>query len=452
MYLPGECYNVYFHEADARIKSRLFFALGNKGKKRFLQQHAHTNLNTVKFKFFHDACEQLFKREKNYIIERIQIYNASHRDRESLESFYLRLAGQASKCGWTEEIGKEVIRDIFIVKMRFSDIQRELCIRPGATVDDTLKSALLQEKGYVTASTLQKQNPSTTSNSANFTNSSNQFWVKQEPLMSIQSKNNVQNRMNRALGKGNFKPKNHQDQSNTQSKPCYFCGRRFTPEHKSKCQARGATCRNCGKKGHFAKCCNSNQVANVEQPDPDEEQDRNFIDSDSEENYSVLKISVAALQTETVKNLEVINSATGKTKCLRTTLKTRGSLFSATVDTGSPASFVNKRTAETLLQKDPNAKIISLDKNPLSTTYVDYNHKPIKLFGILEIDIYSNGWRLQGAKLLISENRTRCLLGLDIQPDLGIVTSQLKPPKNSINAISEEQENESVDLLEEQIH
>ena len=44
---------------------------------------------------------------------------------------------------------------------------------------------------------------------------------------------------------------------------------------------------------------------------------------------------------------------------------------------------------------------------------------------------------------LISENRTRCLLGLDIQPDLGIVTTQLKPPKNAIYAISEEQENES---------
>ena len=110
---------------------------------------------------------------------------------------------------------------------------------------------------------------------------------------------------------------------------------------------------------------------------------------------------------------------------------------------GSPTSFVNKRTAKTLLQKDPNARIISLDKNPLSTTYVDYNHKPIKLFGILEIDIYSNGWKLQGAKILISENRTRCLLGLDIQPDLGIVTTQLKPPKNAIYAISEEQENES---------
>ena len=86
--------------------------------------------------------------------------------------------------------------------MKFSDLQSELCIRLGITVNDTLKSALLQEKGYVTANTLQKQNPSVASNSTSFINSSNQFRVKQEPLMSIQTKNNVQNRMNGSLGKG----------------------------------------------------------------------------------------------------------------------------------------------------------------------------------------------------------------------------------------------------------
>ena len=61
--------------------------LRNEGKKKFLQQHVHTNLNSVKFKFFHDACEQLFNREKNYIIERMQKYNASQGEKESLESF-----------------------------------------------------------------------------------------------------------------------------------------------------------------------------------------------------------------------------------------------------------------------------------------------------------------------------------------------------------------------------
>ena len=119
-------------------------------------------------------------------------------------------------------------------------------------------------------------------------------------------------------------------------------------------------------------------------------------------------------------------------------------MFSATIDTGSPSSFVNKRAAEILLAKDPNARIISLDRNPINTTYVDYNYKPIKFFGILEIDIYSTGENLKAQN---SENRTRCLLALHIQPELGIVTTKLKPPKNSINANSEEQENESAELI-----
>ena len=41
--------------------------------------------------------------------------------------------------------------------MRYKYIQRELCIRPGTTSKETLKSALLQERGAQTASNLQKQ-------------------------------------------------------------------------------------------------------------------------------------------------------------------------------------------------------------------------------------------------------------------------------------------------------
>ena len=80
-----------------------------------------------------------------------------HTDRESLEAVYLRLTGQAALCGWTIDQEKEVVRDIFIAKMRYKDIQRELCIRPWATPEETLKSALLQEKGAQTATDLQKQ-------------------------------------------------------------------------------------------------------------------------------------------------------------------------------------------------------------------------------------------------------------------------------------------------------
>ena len=84
-----------------------------------------------------------------------------------------------------------MIRVIFKVYLKFVDIQRELSVNPGLNIDETPKSALLKEKGYVTSNTLQK-NPSSST-------SENLFRFKQDPNMSIQLRNNVQNWINIAL-------------------------------------------------------------------------------------------------------------------------------------------------------------------------------------------------------------------------------------------------------------
>ena len=61
---------------------------------------------------------------------------------------------------------------------------------------------------------------------------------------------------------------------------------------------------------------------------------------------------------------------------------------------------------------------------PIDISYVDYNHKPMELFGALVTDISSLGWKVKSAKFLISENRTRCLLDLDLQDATGVKTTQ----------------------------
>ena len=51
-----------------------------------------------------------------------------------------------------------------------------------------------------------------------------------------------------------------------------------------------------------------------------------------------------------VRKLEVVNAATGKLRSIQITLRCGQTFFKATVDTGSPASFVNKRTADYILK------------------------------------------------------------------------------------------------------
>ena len=123
------------------------------------------------------------------------------------------------------------------------------------TREETVKSALLQEKGSVTAFTLQKQvglaGPwNLNCNSSQ--NYSNLFKIKQEPTLSVQRKKNNQSRTIRAQNsRERFDNRPNQNQSR-ESKPCYFCAKNFSPNHKLSWPAKNATCKKCNKNGHFA--------------------------------------------------------------------------------------------------------------------------------------------------------------------------------------------------------
>ena len=435
---PRVAPGVYFYEVEQRIKSRLFFSLGSEGRKRFLQSYPHADVSAISFQEFHEFGVLLFRKMKKYIIERLQIYNAVHTERISLEVFCLRLVGQAALCDWTIDQEKEVVRDIFIAKMWYKDIQRELCIRPGTTPEETLKSALLQEKGAQTATDLQKQFGSSSAMGSFYhsgSNSAQSTRIKQEPTFSVQGKK-LSDRINRAQ-----KNKSKGNANTEKAKLCYFCGNRFPENHKQSCPARNVTCRICSKKGHFAKCCNSKNVANVEvESDETTEENCNFITSDSDSELAVVSVAVE----ESRNSFEsVVNAATGKLHCIQITLRCGKTFFKATVDTGSPASFVNERSADYIVKSVPSAKVFGEQECPIETVYVDYNRKRIELMGTLIVDVSSLGWHVKSVKFLISENRTRCLLGLDLHSQLGVRTTQDRPERPLVGEVSQSNTNET---------
>ena len=112
-------------------------------------------------------------------------------------------------------------------------------------------------------------------------------------------------------------------------------------------------------------------------------------------------------------------------------------IFKATIDTGSPASSINKKTANILVKTGANVKLLSSSEMPIDTHYDDYNRRTIKLFGTLVADVSSLGWQINSAKFLVSENRTQCSLGLDFRSSLGVQTTQTRPtPINEISSPS----------------
>ena len=132
--------------------------------------------------------------------------------------------------------------------------------------------------------------------------------------------------------------------------------------------------------------------------------DCNFIDADydSEPEYGVLQLESAVR----IDSIELLKSNKGKPRSLSIQLRTGQSFFYSTVDTGSPVSFLDKRTCDLILQRNPSIQFPDITRYPIDTLYVDYNEKPIRLLGSICLPISSSGWKVEEACFLVSENRT----------------------------------------------
>ena len=334
-------------------------------------------------------------------------------ENDIFSSFYARLSAQIALCNWHHAQERDTWKDLLIGHIRDVDVEQQL-IKAKVDLEDTFKLAMECEKGASTSAQFQKLLPHNQFSST--------IKVKQEPTFSIQS----------SRGKRNT-PQNQSNRQNTQSnkgnKACYFCGNSLSPEDRRSCPAREVTCNLCKKRGHFAKCCNSSR-RRVNLVDDSEEVtdpsiDCNFIDADydSEPEYSVLQIESAVR----IDSIELLKSNKGKPRSLSIQLRTGSSFFYTTVDTGSPVSFLNKRSCDLTLQRNPSFQFRDIARYPINTLYIDYNKKkPIRLLGSVCLPISSSGWKVEEACFLVSENRTRNLLGLDLQDQFGVVTTQLR--------------------------
>ena len=109
-------------EAESRMKSRLFFAMGNEGRRQFADSFPHTDISNIPFREFHTGCETLFKVEREYTVERIKLYNMVFMlENDTLSYFYARLSAQVALCDWPNDQEKEILKDLLIGRIREVD-------------------------------------------------------------------------------------------------------------------------------------------------------------------------------------------------------------------------------------------------------------------------------------------------------------------------------------------
>ena len=124
------------------------------------------------------------------------------------------------------------------------------------------------------------------------------------------------------------------------------------------------------------------------------------------------------------------NPRSQQIKSLKALIRIDHQIIKITIDTGSSVSFLNWATAKQILEYSKNTKFIPWENLNLTAQFVDYNKQPINIMGAITTTIRSAGWEVMGASFLITERRTRIILGLDLQCKVGIHTTQKLAPKD----------------------
>ena len=122
------------------------------------------------------------------------------------------------------------------------------------------------------------------------------------------------------------------------------------------------------------------------------------------------------------------NPKSEQIKSLQALVRIDNQIINMTIDTGSPVSFLNWATTKQILEECPKTKFIPAKSLNLSAHFVDYNKQPILILVGMKADIRSAGWEVKGASFLVTERRTRCILGLDLQSKIGIHTIKRTSP------------------------
>ena len=228
------------------------------------------------------------------------------------------------------------MRYVFIVNMYNKEVQQKLCTEPKETIPETLQFTISYGKEAMRQQSFDKlEKPN----------------IKAGPI----EINNINTGVKR------WGP----------TQKCFRCEAPFSPQHLKECKAIGITCMKCGKKGHFAKCCQTKGAGNfakirkvIKAPAQRIQRIDEWEDSSS---GSVLEDDKIVLTIDGNENGQFSTSG-----------KINGNPFKTMVDSGSPVTIFEIEEIKRIMKK----KTLFIRRQlPEDEEYVDFNKKKLNLLG-----------------------------------------------------------------------
>ena len=182
-----------------------------------------------------NILKELYNKPKNVIFARHLLATCKQESGQTLDQYLQKLKSLARDCNFKDVTASQnrddAIRDAFITGIQDSSVRQRLLEHESLNLQKAYDTARSLELAQKQSQTYTLQTPSLPCGAA----------APQDTEISDSHPTDNNTNAHSSL--------------NAASSKCFFCG--FGRHHRSKCPARDAICRNCDKKGHFSKVCQS---------------------------------------------------------------------------------------------------------------------------------------------------------------------------------------------------
>lgn len=179
------------------------------------------------------VLESIYVKPKNEVFARHLLSTCTQEDEQTLDQFLQKLNMLAKDCNVravsAEKNRNDLVRDAFIRGMRSRHIRQRLLERKEIDLQAAFEQAKLLELAENQSRAYSLMSPTV-------------------PCGAVAQDENISEKLN-------ISPPSNEVISGFAQSLCFFCG--YSRHPRFKCPAREATCKACGKKGHFLKVCRS---------------------------------------------------------------------------------------------------------------------------------------------------------------------------------------------------
>ena len=351
--------------------------------------------NEMKFNNIIEKFDEYFNPRKNLTFNRYNFLTARQNDTESFDEFYTRLRKLSENCE-LGELRDSLIKDIIIIGIRDTKLKERFLRENDINLETVLKNGRACEASKKQSKTLKSE---------------------KETLLGVHQVHDRQpSKDQRRTPPRNPKTYYPKSKSNDMINKCKFC----TGSHpRGACPAYGKTCNNCGKIGHYSKCClksKSNDKKRVNTVQTDQQKTSSIPDlaDHSSSDESDNEYFLGTVTTEKKSEELFIGAIDDKesTKEWLVTIESNELPVTYKLDTGAEANVI------------PIHQFYKFRRRPTlhktKTRLTAYNQTPIKVEGRCIINLNYRS-KTYPTLFIIAHTKSKPILGLQACERLNLV-------------------------------